>query len=73
LKRRFTQEQIAFALELIDTGMPVGRACRQFGMSEAALYGWRRKQGGTRRTYRRAAAARPTTDPGTTAPDTAGS
>lgn len=73
MKRRFTHEQIAFALELIDTGMPVGRACRQFGMSEATLYGWRRKHGGARRTYRRAAAASATSDAGTAPPDASGS
>lgn len=61
MKPRFSKEQIAYALELIEAGMPIGRACRQFAVSEATLYKWRKKYGGARRNYRRATTA-PATD-----------
>jgi transposase-like protein len=42
-KPRFSEAQIAHALALIDSGMPVGKACRQLVVSEASLYNWRKK------------------------------
>jgi transposase-like protein len=57
LKPRFSKEQVAYALELVEAGVSVGMACRQLAMSEATLYKWRKKHGGTRRGYRRATPA----------------
>ena len=34
-KSRFTEEQIAYALRLADSGTPVVDVCRQIGVSEA--------------------------------------
>jgi putative transposase len=42
-KSRFSNEQIAFAVALVESGMPVGKACRQLCVSEAGLYNWRKK------------------------------
>ena len=49
---RFSKEQIEYALQMVDTGVSVGRACRQLGMSEATLYRWRKRSGVARRAYR---------------------
>ncbi len=45
-KGRFSKDQILFALALLDSGMRVSKVCRQFGVSEAGLYRWRKKFGG---------------------------
>lgn len=37
-KSKFSEEQIACALRQADTGTPVGRVCRQVGVSEATFY-----------------------------------
>jgi putative transposase len=42
-KSRFTEEQIAFALRLADSGTPVADVCRQVGISEATFYIWKKK------------------------------
>jgi putative transposase len=43
--KRFTDEQIAYALRLADGGTPVAEVCRQIGVSEASFYIWKRKYG----------------------------
>jgi putative transposase len=35
---RFTEEQIAYALRLAESGMAVVDVCRQIGVSEATFY-----------------------------------
>ena len=42
-KTRFSEEQIAFALRLGDSGTPVAEVCRQIGISEATFYVWKKK------------------------------
>lgn len=40
---RYTDEQIAYVLRQVETGTPVGDACRQLGVSEATFYVWKKK------------------------------
>jgi putative transposase len=42
-KSRFTEEQIAYALRLADSGTPVVDVCRQIGISEATYYTRKKK------------------------------
>ena len=42
-KSRFTEEQIAYALRLAESGTPVVDVCRQIGISEASFYTWKKK------------------------------
>ncbi|PPB83936.1 transposase [Mycetohabitans endofungorum] len=40
-KSRYTEEQMAFALEQAALGTPVAEACRKMGISDATFYNWR--------------------------------
>ena len=40
---KFTEEQVAYALRLSESGTPVSDVCRQMGISEATFYVWRKK------------------------------
>jgi putative transposase len=42
-RSRFTEEQIAYALRLAESGTPVVDVCRQLGVSEATFYTWKKK------------------------------
>jgi putative transposase len=42
-KPRFTDEQIAYALRLADSGTPAADVCRQIGISDATFYTWKKK------------------------------
>ena len=44
-KKRFTEEQIAFALRQEESGIEVGEVCRKMGVSEATFYRWKKKFG----------------------------
>ena len=46
MKKRFTEEQIAFALHQAETGTSVAEVCRKMGISEATFYNWKKKYGG---------------------------
>ncbi len=46
-KSRFTDEQIAFALKQAETGTRIDEICRKMGISDATLYKWRQKYGGS--------------------------
>jgi putative transposase len=46
MKKRFTEEQIAFALRQAETGTLVAEVCRKMGISEATFYNWKKKYGG---------------------------
>ena len=46
MKKRFTEEQIAFALRQAETGTSVAEVCRKMGISEATFYNWKKKYGG---------------------------
>ncbi len=46
MKKRFTEEQIAFALRQAEGGTPVTEVCRKMGISEQSFYRWKRKYEG---------------------------
>ena len=46
MKKRFTEEQIAFALRQAETGTSAAEVCRKMGISEATFYNWKKKYGG---------------------------
>jgi putative transposase len=46
MKKRFTEEQIAFALQQAEGGTPVTEVCRKMGVSEQSFYRWKRKYEG---------------------------
>jgi transposase-like protein len=39
-KSKFTEQQIAFALQQAESGTQVGEVCRKMGISEATFYRW---------------------------------
>lgn len=41
--KRFTDEQIAYALRQAEGGTPIADVCRQLGVSEASFYLWKKK------------------------------
>ncbi len=45
-RKRFTEEQIAYALRQADIGKKVGDICREVGVSQNTFYTWRRKYEG---------------------------
>ena len=45
-KSRYTEEQVAYALRLAESGTPVADVCRQMGIAEATFYLWKKKYGG---------------------------
>ena len=44
--KRFTEEQIAFALRHAENGVPVVQICRKMEVSEATFYRWKKKFAG---------------------------
>ena len=46
MKKRYTEEQIAFALRQAEAGTRVGEICRKMGVSEQTFYRWKRKFAG---------------------------
>lgn len=42
-RKRFTEEQIAFALRQAESGTPVAEICRKMSVSEQSFYRWKRK------------------------------
>ena len=44
-KKRYTDEQITYALRQAEAGTPVADICRQLGESEASFYLWKKKFG----------------------------
>lgn len=45
-KKRFTDEQIAFALRQADSGTTTGGICRKMGIAEATFYRWKKVYAG---------------------------
>ena len=45
-KKRFTDEQIAFALRQAESGTPVAEICRKAGISQATYFPWKKKYAG---------------------------
>jgi putative transposase len=46
MKKRFTEQQIAFALRQVASGTPVREIIRKMGICEATFYRWKRLYGG---------------------------
>jgi putative transposase len=44
-KSRYSEEQVAYALRLAESGTPVADVCRQTGIAEATFYLWKKKYG----------------------------
>ncbi len=45
-RKRFTEEQISYALKQAESGTPVTEVCRKLGISEQTFYRWKRKFAG---------------------------
>ena len=45
-KRKFTEAQIAFALQQAETGVSVEEVCRKMGIHQETYYNWKKKFGG---------------------------
>ena len=45
-RRRFTEEQIAYALRQAESGKTAAEICRELGVSQNTFYRWRRKYDG---------------------------
>ena len=43
MKKRFSEEQIAYALRQAETGVPVAEVLRKMGISEQTVYRWKKK------------------------------
>ena len=46
MKKRYTEEQIAFALRQAECGVAVEEVIRKMGISEATFYNWKSKYSG---------------------------
>lgn len=44
--KRYSEEQIIFAVKQAEGGVAPKEICRQMGVSEATFYAWRKKYGG---------------------------
>jgi putative transposase len=45
-KSKFTEAQIAFALQQAESGTRVAEVCRKMGICEQTFYRWKKKYGG---------------------------
>ncbi len=45
-KSKFTEQQIAFALQQAEGGVSVEEVCRKMGVSQATFYRWKKVYGG---------------------------
>ena len=45
-KKRYSNEQIVYALRRVAAGEQANEVCRQMGVSEAAFYQWKKKYAG---------------------------
>jgi len=43
MKKRYTEERIAYALRQGESGTSAGEICRKMGISEQTFYNWKRK------------------------------
>lgn len=44
--RKYSNEQIVYALKRVEAGEKASQVCRQMGVSEASFYQWKKKFGG---------------------------
>lgn len=45
-QRRYSNEQIVYALKRVEGGQKASEVCRQMGVSEASFYQWKKKFSG---------------------------
>ena len=45
-RKRYADEQVAFALRQAEAGTPVAEVCRKMGVSEATFFRWKQKFSG---------------------------
>ena len=45
-RSRFTEQQIAYALQQQDLGTPVDEICRKLGIAQATFFAWKKKYSG---------------------------
>ena len=45
-KSKFTEQQMAFALQQAESGTTVDEVCRKMGIAEATFYRWKQLYGG---------------------------
>lgn len=45
-RKRYTEEQIGFALRQAESGTPVLEVCRKMGVTEVTFYRWKKKFAG---------------------------
>ncbi len=48
MKKKYTEEQVAFALKQAEAGTTVQEVIRKMGISEQTFYNWKKKYGGLR-------------------------
>lgn len=46
MKKRYTEQQIAYALKQAEVGISVSEIIRKMGISEATFYNWKKKYSG---------------------------
>ena len=46
MKKRFTEQQIAYALKQAETGTTIQEVVRKMGISEATFYNWKKRYSG---------------------------
>ena len=46
MKKRFTEEQIAYALRQVESGLSVPEVSRKLGVSEQTFYRWKKRYAG---------------------------
>lgn len=46
MKKRYTDQQIAYALKQSETGVSISEIIRKMGISEATFYNWKKRYGG---------------------------
>ena len=46
MKKRFTEQQIAYALRQAESGVPAAEIIRKMGVTEQTFYRWKRKYAG---------------------------
>jgi len=46
MKKRFTEQQIAYALKQAETGTSIKEITRKLGIAEATFYNWKKRYGG---------------------------
>ena len=45
-RKRYADEQVAFALRQVEGGTPVAEVCRKMGVSEATFFRWKKQFAG---------------------------